>query len=131
MYTQLSTKLPGDTGVQGMIQECAAMKGRSYGSAGEFCAVPGSWTQLSSKVEGGTSYYGMIQECDAMKGRSYGSAGEFCAIENKIPSMKQDHAKQYHYLIIAVVGGVGGVLFILLLILILMSHGIRRRIQGT
>ena len=37
MYTQLPTKLPGDTGVQGMIPECTAMEGRSYGSAGEFC----------------------------------------------------------------------------------------------
>ena len=39
-----------------MRSQCEVLKGVSFGSDGEYCAVPGTWTQLSSKQPGDTTW---------------------------------------------------------------------------
>merc|ERR1712048_773728 len=80
-YTQLSTKVAGDSSLTSMSYECGLLGGKSFGKSDHLCAVPGQYTQLSTKVAGDSSLTSMSYECGLLGGKSFGKSDHLCAVE--------------------------------------------------
>mmetsp|Transcript_19508 Transcript_19508/g.29216 ORF Transcript_19508/g.29216 Transcript_19508/m.29216 type:complete len:395 (-) Transcript_19508:630-1814(-) len=77
IYSQFSTKLPGDVGTpQDMKSTCDLIGGYLFD---HYCIVEGIWAQLSTKLPGDSSYpLDMRQQCNYLLGHSFGT---FCAVK--------------------------------------------------
>jgi hypothetical protein len=64
-----------------MENACKTIKGTSFGSVKQYCAVQG-YTQLSSRLadDPASQNYDMANQCKALKGTSFGSNNQFCAV---------------------------------------------------